>query len=224
MYEALRCYFVQGQPSQKVAKAFGYTPGSFRVLCHQFRRDPDPQFFVSPRLGPHRQPKKDAARELIEQMRKQNHSVYEISQVLKERGRRLSPTAVGEVLKEMGFAALPRRLDEEREPGPQPTVEPMADARTLSLSPRSFPTRCGGLFLFVPDLVGLGIDTVAKKAKLPGSQMIPPGPLLLVPVGVVLGLEPSLRVVSTSDCSDKNGTEHRPDALVHGFFLAYRAN
>lgn len=173
MYEALRCYFVEGQPSQKVAKAFGYTSGSFRVLCHQFRRDPDPQFFLSPRPGPHRQPKKDAARELIEQMRKHNHSVYEISQALKERGMRLSPTAVREVLKEMGFAPLPRRLDEERQPGPQPTVEPMADARTLSLSPRSFPTRCGGLFLFVPDLVGLGIDAVAKKAKLPGSQMIP---------------------------------------------------
>jgi hypothetical protein len=34
MYEALRCYFVEGLPSYEVARTFGYTPGSFRVLCH----------------------------------------------------------------------------------------------------------------------------------------------------------------------------------------------
>jgi hypothetical protein len=31
----------------------------------------------------------------------------------------------------------------------------------------------GGLFLFVPDLIRLGIDSLAEKAKLPGSRMIP---------------------------------------------------
>jgi hypothetical protein len=39
-YEALRAYFVEGLPSHEVAKRFGYTPGSFRVLCHQFRKNP----------------------------------------------------------------------------------------------------------------------------------------------------------------------------------------
>src|SRR6516164_7286836 len=46
--------------------------------------------------------------------------------------------------------------------------------------------------------------------------------VLLVAVGVVLSLEPSLRVVSTPDGSDQKGAEY-PEALVHGFFLAYRA-
>ena len=68
MYEALRAYFLEQRPSQEAARAFGYTPGSFRVLCHQFRRDPDPEFFASPQLGPRGQPKKSAARELIEQI------------------------------------------------------------------------------------------------------------------------------------------------------------
>ena len=36
-YEALRAYFAEGLPSREVAKRFGYTAGSFRVLCHQFR-------------------------------------------------------------------------------------------------------------------------------------------------------------------------------------------
>lgn len=175
VYEALRAYFVEGRPSKEVARAFGYSPGTFRVLCHHFRRDADPEFFVSPQLGPRTQPKKSVARELIEQLRKRNYSVYDISETLKERKMPLSPTAVGEVLKELGFAPLPRRLDEERPDRPCPTIEPVADARRLSLEPRSFSTRCGGLFLFVPDLVRLDIAGVAKAARLSGSKMIPSG-------------------------------------------------
>ncbi len=172
-YEALRAYFAERRPSHEVAKAFGFTPGSFRVLCHHFRRDPDPRFFVSATPGPRSQPKKSAAREKIIALRKRNYSVYEISESLKEQKLSLSPTAVREVLKQEGFAPLPRRLDEERPGGPRPTVEAVADARNFSLSSRRFSTRCGGLFLFLPDLARLRLDKVAEKAGLPGSKMIP---------------------------------------------------
>ena len=122
-YEALRAYFVEGLPAQDVVKSFGYSVSAFHVLCHHFRRDSDPVFFVTPRRGPRSQPKKSAARDLIVQLRKRNYSVYEISETLKEQKRPLSPTAVREVLKAEGFAALPRRLDEERPDRPRPTVE-----------------------------------------------------------------------------------------------------
>ena len=36
-YEALRAYFLEARPSHAVARAFGYTPGTFRVMCHQLR-------------------------------------------------------------------------------------------------------------------------------------------------------------------------------------------
>lgn len=173
IYEALRAYFVDGRPPREVARDFGYSSGSFHVLCHHFRRDPDPVFFVTPRHGPQSQPKKSAARAAIVSLRKQNHSVYEISEILKEQKCPLSPTAIREVLKEEGFAPLPRRLDEERPDYPRPTIEAVADAREFSLQPRSFTTRCGGLFLFVPDLVRLSVAKIAGAAHLPGSQMIP---------------------------------------------------
>jgi hypothetical protein len=173
MYEALRAYFVEGRPSTEAARSWGYTANSFRVLCHHFRRDPDPIFFISPKKGPQFQPKKSAARDLIVTLRKRNHSVYEISEALKEQGRPLSPTGVREVLKVEGFAPLPRRLDEERPERPRPTIEPVADVRKFSLAPRSFLTRCGGLFLFLADLARLEVDALAKAARLPGSQMIP---------------------------------------------------
>jgi hypothetical protein len=172
-YEALRAYFVEARPSAEAAQAFGYSVGAFRVLCHHFRRDPHPEFFVAPRRGPRTQPKKSAAREAIIELRKQNYSVYEISERLKERSLALSPTAVREVLRAEGFAALPRRLDEERPARLGPTIEAVADARALSLAPRSFLTQCGGLFLFAPDLARLDFDRVASAAALPGSKMIP---------------------------------------------------
>jgi len=176
MYEALRAYFLEGHPSQEAARAFGYSPGAFRVLCHQFRRDPHPQFFVSAARGPRTQPKKSTAREVALALRKQNHSVYEISAALKERGMPLSPTAVREVLRAEGFAALPRRLDEERPARVGPTVEPVADARAFALaSGTQCVTRCGGLFLFLPELVRLQVEGLANAAQLPGSVMIPAG-------------------------------------------------
>jgi hypothetical protein len=172
-YEALRAYFVEERPSQEVARAFGYSPGAFRVMCHQFRRERAPVFFVTPQRGPRTQPKKAAARATIVALRKQNYSVYDISEALKDRQLPLSPTAVGEVLKREGFAPLPRRRDEERPARPRPTVEPVADVRAFALAPRRIQTRCGGLFLFVPELIRLHLSELAQAARLPGSRMIP---------------------------------------------------
>jgi hypothetical protein len=174
-YEALRAYFIEGKPAKEVARAFDYSIGAFHVMCHHFRREPDPIFFYSPRRGPRSQPKKSAARDLIILLRKQNYSIYEISHTLKERDCPLSPTAVREVLKVEGFAPLPRRLDEERPDYPRPTIEPIADVRTFSLEPRKFTTQCGGLFLFIPDLVRLEAEKLVDSGALPGSKMIPAG-------------------------------------------------
>src|SRR5215831_16920273 len=51
-YEALRAYFVEGASSADVSRRFGYTQGSFRVLCHHFRRS-KPEFFRELKRGPH---------------------------------------------------------------------------------------------------------------------------------------------------------------------------
>jgi len=172
MYEALRAFFVDGKPSNKVARAFGYTPGSFRVLCHAFRRDPEPTFFATsrPRSPSSRRSK---ARDLLIALRKQNYSVYEISETLKERKMPLSPSGVRKVLHAEGFAPLPRRLDEERPERVRPSVEAVANVHSFSTAPRTFTTRCGGLFLLLPDLVRLHVEQLARAARLPGSKMIP---------------------------------------------------
>jgi hypothetical protein len=172
-YEALRAYFVERLPSAEVARSFGYTPAAFRMLCYDFRRGQLPDFFAVRRPGRREQPKEGKVRDQVVALRKRNYSIYDISRALKEQGTPLGATAVRGILIEEGFAALPRRLDEERPVSVGPTKEAVADVREFVLSPREFTTRVGGLFLFVPDLIRLDLQALALNAKLPGSRMIP---------------------------------------------------
>src|SRR5512137_1230466 len=115
-YEALRAYFVEGRTSALAARSFGYSPGAFRVLCHQFRHDPHVrEFFLSASLGrPPGVRRQDPVREEVIALRKRNYSVQDISRALAERSLRVTPAAARDILREEGFAPLPRRLDEER--------------------------------------------------------------------------------------------------------------
>ena len=174
-YEALRAYFVEGLSSTEAAKRFGYTPGSFRVLCHEFRKNPQREFFLPPAKGPQAAPKVDRLQDEVIGLRKQNLSIYDISRTLENSGKILSPAAISLILKEQGFARLPRRRDEERPTGIHPEKAAIADVRRLDLTPRSFRTRFGGLFLFFPYLARIPFDRLLADAGLPGSNMIPAG-------------------------------------------------
>jgi len=174
-YEALRAYFVEGLSSKEVARRFGYTEGSFRVLAHEFRQNPHRKFFLPPAKGPHKAPEKDTARERVITLRKENFSIYDISRALDTEGHKISPVSVSLILKEEGFAKLPRRRDEERPPGPRPTVAAVADVRCLDLAPRQFRTKFGGLFLFLPFIASIPFDKILNQAGFPGSKMIPAG-------------------------------------------------
>jgi hypothetical protein len=171
-YEALRAFFVEGVPGVEVARRFGYTVGSFRVLVHQFRRNPQRQFFVTAKPSGSVS-KQDPVREHIVKLRKQNLSVYDISEALKKEGIERTPVAVGDVLRKEGFAKLPRRLDEERPEGTRPTAADRADVGALNLEPRNVRTKYGGLFLFLPALTSLGFDQLITKSGLPGTKLVP---------------------------------------------------
>lgn len=174
-YEALRAYFVEGLPSAEAAARFGYMPGSFRMLVHQFRRAPQRDFFLPSAREAKPTAKRKRLREQLIALRKQNLSIYDISQALTKEEQPISPTAVATILKEEGFARLPRRLDDERPPGPRPTAADPADVRQLDLRPRQFRTKFGGLFLFVPVLVDAGLESLLRRARCPGSKQVPAG-------------------------------------------------
>src|SRR5213593_872691 len=81
-YEALRAYFVDKLPSAEAARRFGYTPGSFRVLCHEFRQNPRRSFFLATTKSPQVVPPKERLRETVVALRKENLSIYDISRAL----------------------------------------------------------------------------------------------------------------------------------------------
>ena len=177
-YEALRAYFVEGTPGPQVAERFGYTAGSFRVLCHHFRRS-QPDFFRELKPGPRTRPKKNAVHDLILAMRKQNLSIYDIEKALRTRQTPLSRTAIWEILHDEGFARLPRRGEAERPTTVRPTAAAIADHREFSLAPRSFPTQLGGLFLLLPLVARCDWPALVRQAGYPGSKMIPATQALL---------------------------------------------
>src|SRR5262249_25039922 len=185
-YEALRAYFVEGLSGAEAARRFGYTPGSFRVLVHQFRRDPHRPFFLPTAKGPHAAPKADPVRDRIVALRKLNLSIYDISRALHDEGHPLSPVTISQVLRAEGFARLPRRGDDERPPGARPTTADVADVRQLDLAPRQLRTRFGGLLLFLPTLAAIPLDRIARQAGLPGSRMIPAACALRSPLALKL--------------------------------------
>ncbi|HKB38055.1 MAG TPA: hypothetical protein VKD72_16530 [Gemmataceae bacterium] len=172
-YEALRAYFVEGLPGPEVAERFGYSYASFRTLASQFRKDPDRPFFLSPAKGPQTAPKKRALRDRVIALRKQNLSIYDISRALTADSHPISPVAVAQILKDEGFARLPRRDDQDRPPAARPAVADVADVGQLDLRPRTVHTKFGGLFLFLPTLATLPFDRIIRQAGLPGSPMVP---------------------------------------------------
>jgi len=174
-YEALRAFFVDEEPSGDVARRFGYSPGTFRVLCHQFRHDPQKRasFFRQPQRGPQSTPARDRVRDLAIAMRKRNLSVYDMQRELAAAGHTISINSLAVLLREEGFSRLPRRADDERPAAVKPEIADVADVRHLDLSPNTFRTPLAGLFLFVPLLDRINLDAVVTAARLPGSQMIP---------------------------------------------------
>ena len=172
-YEALRAFFVEKLPSKEAARRFGYSEGSFRVLSHQFRQNPSRPFFLAPAKGPQNAPKSDPWREQMVQARKQNLSIYDIQQILQQRGHSLSSTYISVILKEEGFARLPRRAEDERPDHPHPDRAPVADVQQLDLCARQLRTQFGGLFLFLPYLVEVPWEPIFQRNGFPGSKMIP---------------------------------------------------
>lgn len=200
-YEALRAFFVDEASAAQVAGRFGYTVHTVNALVRDFRKAPDVGAFFATRR-PGRRPADDEVRDEIVRLRKQNRSVYDIQVLLRQRDIPLSYRAIARLLRDEGFARLPRRLDEERPPldAAHPLDPPRADVDEQLYKPgTSLTTEGGGLFLFVPLLVELQFAQVVAKAGYPGSKTIPPLNYLLSALAMkLLGKERWSHVMSVS--------------------------
>ncbi len=175
-YEALRAYFVDGATAAQVAERLGYTRASVETLVRDYRQGRLGELFLAPRPGPRRQPKKDAARELVIRLRRQRHGLDEIVSELARAGTPLSRTAVWEILSDAGLARMPKPAAAPQQP---PGPERLGAPRVHVLEDHEWPaegsvqTAHAGLFLLVPELLALDLPGLVDAAGWPSTSQTP---------------------------------------------------
>jgi transposase len=174
-YEALRAYFVEEAPAGEIAERFGYTKASVQTLISRHRDADLSELFQTARPGPKRQPKKDAARERVIELRRSRHGIEEIVSELSRAGTPLSRTAVWEVLREEGLSRMPKPPSAPAGP-PQP--ERLAAPKVKVLHDEGWPvkgsiqTPHAGLFLLVGELVELDLPGLIEAAGWPSTSQL----------------------------------------------------
>ena len=175
-YEALRAFYIDGRSAAEVAEQFGYTLSSFYALNRDFKQrlntsQISEQFFVSPSAG--RKPKDTTGQveSLIIKLRKQYLSVPEIKTHLDALELDVSESTIYLVLKQAGFARLPRRsrtTSHQRLSGMElsaPTSKPLSYIREKFSTQHSI-----GLLGLLPYLQRYGIAQLIVDSDYPQTQ------------------------------------------------------
>jgi transposase-like protein len=181
-YEALRARFIDHLSPAEAARKFGLARSTFYALVRDFRAGRLEPFFVSRCPGRKHSPLRSVLKDSIAELRKQNRSATEIAAILHERRQPISVPYVIRILKEEGFARLPKRsrLEIERPARVLPVEDEVADVRHLNLQKvDGWITAHAGLFLLIPQIVEMDLVGGFEKAGFPGSKMLPAANLLL---------------------------------------------
>jgi transposase len=174
-YEALRASFVDELSAEHVAKKFGYSIHTINALRRDFKSGSLQPFFRPLTKGPkQRRPSTIDAKARIIELRKQNYSIDEIEEVLVREKREMTSKTIHQVLKEEGFARLFRRTHAEKRMALQQAKDPAETASVRYFNDHEFvKTAYGGVFLFVPLIIDLKLDTIFNQLVFYGSKQIP---------------------------------------------------
>ena len=206
-YEILRAFCHEGLSARTVARRFGCSPAAVYSVARDFRKlaDPAAYFFRSPhRPGrPVRQPPAPLRQRVID-LRKLNLSVPDIKARLDARSPdTVSERAINRVLREEGFARLPRRTQAVRSTSVGSVIRAPECAPLAPQSSECFQCeRAGGILCLLPWIRRYGIDTAIEQVGFPGTSTLSP----LQSVLAVLALKLShVRRYSADDlwCMDR---------------------
>jgi hypothetical protein len=146
-----------------------------QTLVCEYRQADVGELFARSRPGPKRQPKKDAARELAIELRRQRRGLDEIVSELERAGTPLSRTALWELLREAGLARMPKPA---AAPAPAPEPARLAAPKVRVLAEDQWPvagsvqSAHAGLFLLIGDLVALDLPGLVKAAGWPSTSQL----------------------------------------------------
>jgi hypothetical protein len=172
-YEAVRAFEVERLPAEEAGARFGYSAATVYALSRELRAG-RLELFEPRKRGPQKAPKREAVRQRVVELRKQNYSVYDIQRALRSEGTPVSHVLIHGILTAEGFAKLPRRRDDERPAVIRPDVAEVADVNAIDWKAfANIETEGGALFILLPFLLESGLPNWVRKAGLPGSKMIP---------------------------------------------------
>ena len=167
-YEALRHYFVEEASAETVGARFGYSPATVHQLAAELRAGRS-SFFRSSKPGPKGPRKTTTVRDRVLVLRARDASVTEIAQALAAEGSPVSAQTVWAILKAEGIERLERRGPG----GPAPRLEPVR-AGAIDGWPTGARYDCdhAGLYLLLPAMATLGLDTLVAAARYPGTKVL----------------------------------------------------
>jgi len=178
-YEALRSFYLENKSASEVAAHFGYTLSSFYSLIRDFKQflnksdQPVKRFFIDPPTGPKLKKLENDTYNLIVLLRKKYLAVSDIKSILDAQQFSVSETYIYKVLKQEGFARLPRRSKQTKyESGSSlPVIAP----KTVLLESvdEIFNSPNVGIFSFIPFIVEYGIDKLINGSLYPGTKTLP---------------------------------------------------
>jgi hypothetical protein len=175
-YEALRSFYLDKQPANQVAQQYGYSPEYFKklrfIFATQIKNGQNP-FFKPTKKGPKKRSTSDQIIDHIVDLRKQNHSINDIKAILESKDQKLSLETIDNILKEQGFAPLPRRTRKERNSILLPAKMQAPPTQPLEIVDEEFSTqRGGGILVFLPLIERLGIVKAIRSANFPQTSVI----------------------------------------------------
>lgn len=173
-YEALRMLAFGDRSYEGIAAYFGYTAQSlrnFESLALRGKID----FFPAVKKGPKKPQMSPRLIKQIIALRKKNHSIFDIHQILRTKENTVaSPATIHRILTNAGFGKLPRRTDIERGVN-QKNVLISDRTRNLDfkkLKPFKIDCPIAGVFFFIPYIIESGVIDMVKECALPESNDI----------------------------------------------------
>ena len=169
----MRDYYLNGLSQKETAKKYGYATPSFQTIVRDFKKQKT-VFFPPMKSGPRKKQISDSIIDRIIELRKKNHSITEIQDILKEDGHSWSLDTIGRVLHDEGFVKLPRRSRDERGLSKKRTLIPKkATALDLNdLDSYKFECQVGGIYYFIPYILQTGLYDLISTSSFPGTSKL----------------------------------------------------
>lgn len=175
-FEAIRAFFVDKLSDQQVAEKFGFTIAYFKKLKYHYtaeiKKGHNP-FFKQKKKGPKKRSTHQTIINQIVELRKKNYSVGDIKTVLDAKGHQISLQTIDNILKDQGFAPLPRRTRKERNSIQIPKKIKAPTSQKIQFQNEEFSSeKSAGILIFLPLIEKMGIIKAIQESNFPGTSVI----------------------------------------------------